>query len=167
MSRFMIGLATCAGLSLYTGVSSADPGGYVPPGGQGGGSLPSWSQIAGPNTLLGAGDLPPGRSPDRFGLHPCIKKFFHVPTSSGPGGGGYGGGRGLGNAANWPAAGYGMGGPAYNPMGYPGPGMMGPGGAGPAGPYAGYPPAMQGTLVFPYNNLIRSPRDYFMVDVNK
>ena len=62
----------------------------------------------------------------------------------------------------------------------PGPGGMpgygpGPGGqqaCGPQGygvspyqPYPQYPPAMQGTLVFPYNNLIRSPRDYFMADV--
>jgi hypothetical protein len=166
MNRILLGLATAAGLSFWAGLASADPGGFAPPGGPGGStSLPSWAQIAGPNTLFGAGDLPPGRAPDRYGLHPCIKKFFHVPTSSGPGG----------NSANWAAAGYGMGGPAYNPMGYPGPNaMMGQGYAGPgcAGPgcagqagYPGYPP--QGTLVFPYNNLIRSPRDYFMVDVNK
>lgn len=166
MNRILFGLATAAGLSLCSGVASADPGGFVPPSPNGGHGLPSWAQIAGPNTLFGAGDLPPGRAPDRYGLHPCIKKFFHVPSSSNMPGAG---------AQNWAAMGYGTGGPAYNPMGYPGPGMMasgmGPGCAGPGcampGAYAGYPPAMQGTLVFPYNNLIRSPRDYFMVDVNK
>jgi hypothetical protein len=172
MNRIMIGLATAAGLSLCANVASADPGGYVPPGGPGGSAgLPSWASIAGPNTLLGSGDLPPGRAPDRYGLHPCLKKFFHIPNASAMGGGGYySGPNPLGNPANWAAAGYGMGGPAYNPMGFPGPGGMGPGGMGPgcAAPYQqGYPPAMQGTLVFPYNNLIRSPRDYFMVDVNK
>jgi hypothetical protein len=41
-----------------------------------------------------------------------------------------------------------------------------PYGAPGCGPYAN-PYAMQGTLAFPYNSLTRSPRDYFMVDVNK
>lgn len=47
--------------------------------------------------------------------------------------------------------GYGQTGPAYNPMGYP------PGAYGPA----------QGTLVFPHHPYTRSPRDFFMLDLNK
>jgi hypothetical protein len=182
MKRIMIGLATAAGLSLYAGVASADPGGYMQPNSGAGASLPSWAQIAGPNTLFGAGDLPPGRPPDKYGLHPCLKRFFHVPTSYGGQLPGYGGPghNPLQNPANWAAGGYGMGGPAYSPYGFP-PGAYGPGsqnGAPPAGCancQAGpnqqyqqpYGPMMQGTLAFPYNSYVRSPRDYFMVDVNK
>jgi hypothetical protein len=143
--------------------------------------LPSMASLAGPNTLFGAGDLPPGRAPDRFGLHPCIKKFFHIPTATGPGGPGYYGPHNpLSDPANWAAAGYGRGGPAYNPNGFPPPGAYGPGGyagagmmgpGGPGGMPGAFPggngPSMQGTLVFPYNNLVRSPRDYFMLDLNK
>lgn len=47
--------------------------------------------------------------------------------------------------------GYGQQGPAYNPNGYP------PGAYGPA----------QGTLVFPNHPFVRSPRDYFMLELNK
>lgn len=158
MKRIILGLAAAVGLCLTGGKASADPGGFVPPGGGAAGNSLSMSQIAGPNTLLGCGDAPLGRAPDRYGLHPSLKKLFHIPTANiGPGGG-----------ANWAAAGYGAGGPAFNPMGYP-PAGCGPGGCPPGygmGPGA-YPPPMQGTLVFPYNNFTRSPRDYFMVDVNK
>ncbi len=86
MKRMLIALAAAAGLSLS--VASADPGGYVPPGGKGAGSFPTMSQMGGPNTLLGAGDLPPGRGPDMYGLHPCIKRFFHIQPGGrcGPGG---------------------------------------------------------------------------------
>jgi hypothetical protein len=196
MKRMMIALATAAGLSLAAGRASADPGGFSPPG-PGNGAMPSWAQIGGPNTLMTAGDAPAERGPDRYGLHPCLKKFFHIPS------GGYAAGSAsqknygknpLQNPANWAAGGYGMGGPAYNPYGPPsvgpgggpmgGPGMMGPGMMGmgqgmppgmgsPYGPYCppgmGAPgnPMMQGTLVFPNQPFIRSPRDYFMVDVNK
>ena len=53
-------------------------------------------------------------------------------------------------------AGFGIGrGPAYNPQGFP-PGAYGPNG-----------PMMQGTLAFPHQPFIRSPRDYFMLDLNK
>jgi hypothetical protein len=68
------------------GPVAADPGGFAPPAGRGGvNGLPV--VIGGPNTLLGAGDLPPGRGPDRYGLHPCLKKFFHIPPGGrcGPG----------------------------------------------------------------------------------
>lgn len=50
----------------------------------------------------------------------------------------------------YPQAGYGQSGPAYNPNGYPG----------------GYAPA-QGTLAFPHQPFVRSPRDFFMLDLNK
>ncbi len=67
--------------------AAADPGGYAPPGGRGSAPGIVLGSQGGPGTLLGLGDLPPGRGPDRFGLHPCLKKFFHIP----PGGyGGYG-----------------------------------------------------------------------------
>ncbi len=178
MKRIIVALAVAAGLNAYMGAASADPGGYCPPGG-GSGNLPTFGQIAGPNTLLGAGDLPPGKMPDRYGLHPCLKKFFHVPTAMGAGSG-YPGGPGcnpLANPANWPAAGYGQGGPAYNPNGFP-PGAYGPGygggfaGGGPGCPpgFPGYGPSnpmMQGTLAFPMNGFTRSPRDYFMMDLNR
>ncbi len=195
MKRILFGLATAASLSLFTGFASADPGGYLQSsGGAPSSPLPTWAQIAGPNTLLGAGDLPPGRAPDKYGLHPCLKKFFHIPQATGPQGPGYGGPghNPLQSPANWAAGGYGMGGPAQSPYGFPPnaygpagqPGGFGPGGqygAGPAGcancqagpyqpqPYAQQPygPMMQGTLAFPYNSFTRSPRDYFMVDVNK
>ena len=141
MKRMMIALAAAAGLSWSAGFASADPGGYVPPGGKGAGAFPTFSQMGGPNTLLGAGDLPPGRGPDMYGLHPCIKKFFHIQPYGrcGPGcaPGGHAGG------AMPPV--YGMGGPAYGPNGQ----------------------MMQGTLVFPHSPYVRSPRDFFMVDVNK
>ena len=168
MKRMLIALAAAAGLSLGSGVASADPGGYLPPG-PGAGGIPSFSQMGGPNTLLGAGDLPPGRGPDYYGLHPCLKRFLHIPAGGkcgpngcGPGGygpGGYGsGGIGhnpLNNPGNWGAAGYGQAGPSYNPQGFP-PGAYGPNG-----------PMMQGTLVFPHAPFVRSPRDYFMMDLNK
>src|SRR5262245_3442220 len=144
MKRIMIVLTLTVGLGLCANVASADPGGYVPPGGPSAGSFPSFAQMGGPNTLLGAGDLPPGRGPDMYGLHPCLKRFFHLPAggrcaSAGCAPGGYGGG------PNWGAAGYGMGGPAY-------------------GANAGM---MQGTLAFPHHPFVRSPRDYFMMDLNK
>jgi hypothetical protein len=204
MKKIVLGLAAVAAVSLSVKPSAADPGGYVPPGAAGGGAMPSWAQVAGPNTLLGAGECPPGRGPDRYGLHPCLKKFFHVPTAAArPGAGGYYGPHNpLQDPANWAAGGYGMGGPALNPNGFPPgaygqmamggqmmpggmqpgmggqmmPGGMPPGMGGPmmpggmpgmAGPYAGGQQMMQGTLVFPYNNLIRSPRDFFMWDANK
>jgi hypothetical protein len=138
MKRMLIALAAAAGLGLSAGVATADPGGYAPPGGPTAGAMPNFGQIGGPNTLLGAGALPPGRGPDMYGLHPCIKKFFHIPSGGrgkhgcGPGGYCYGYG----------GAGYGMGG--YGPNG-----------------------VMQGTLVFPHHTFVRSPRDFFMMDLNK
>ena len=69
-----------------SGRLAADPGGFAPPAGRGlGTGLPVI--MGDPNTLLGAGELPPGRGPDRYGLHPHLKKFFHIPPGGrcGPG----------------------------------------------------------------------------------
>lgn len=65
----------------------ADPGGYAPPAGRPGGATLSVAAFYDPNTLLGSGGLPPGRGPDRYGLHPHLKKFFHIPPGGrcGPG----------------------------------------------------------------------------------
>ncbi len=76
-----------------------------------------------------------------YGWNPGLKKFFHF--------------KGIGRSKHasgpdYAAMGYGMGGPGYMPGGQ---GMGGP--------------MMQGTLVFPNHSFVRSPRDYFMVDVNK
>jgi hypothetical protein len=141
MKRMLIALAVASGLALSASSALADPGGYSPPGGANAGSIPTLAQMGGPNTLLGAGDLPPGRGPDYYGLHPCIKRFFHIPPGGrcgygcAPGGYGHGGGHG----------GYGMGGPGYGPNGG----------------------VMQGTLAFPHHTFVRSPRDFFMLDLNK
>jgi hypothetical protein len=93
-----------------------------------------------------------------YGWHPsiktCIKKLFHHGSCSQCGSGQDGQKNPLANPANWAAGGYGVGGPAYNPYGFP-PGAYGPNG-----------PMMQGTLVFPNHPFVRSPRDYFMYDVN-
>ena len=150
MKRVMFALAV-AGLGLFGVNALADPGGYVPPGSAGATPVP---QVGGPGTLLGAGDLPPGRGPDCYGFHPGIKRFFSFFHHGGGGSGG-GGHNPLRNPANWQAGGYGNGGPAYNPQGFP-PGAYGPNGS-----------MMQGTLVFPHQTFIRSPRDYFMLDLNK
>lgn len=152
MKRMFIALATAAGLSLSVGVASADPGGFAPPAGASNGG--AVMQMGGPGTLLGAGDLPPGRGPDRYGLHPKLKRLFHLGGGSSCNQPDYGKNP-LQNPANWSAGGYGQGGPAYNPQGFP-PGAYGQGG-----------PMMQGTLVFPHQTFVRSPRDFFMLDLNK
>jgi hypothetical protein len=161
MKQMIIAVATVAALSVYAVSSFADPGGFLPP--SGGSNVPSmFGQMGGPGTLIGAGDLPPGRGPDLYGLHPCLKKLFHrggncasnapPPNPKNP----------LQNPANYAPGGYGMGGPAYN-----GPGGFPPTAPGQPNPYGPYGPVMQGTLVFPNQPFIRSPRDYFMVDTNK
>jgi len=123
-----------------TGVR-ADWGG---PGGATAGAAPTlhMPQIGGPNTLLGMGDPYNGVAPDRYGLHPRIKRLFRIgpntPNNVPP-------------SYYYPMMGYNQGGPAYNPNGYP------PGAYGPA----------QGTLVFPNHPFVRSPRDYFMMEPNR
>jgi len=140
-------------LGLFGANALADPGGYIPTG-QGGGG-PAMGPIGGPGTLLGAGDAT-GRAPDRYGWSPSIKRLFHRPPKDCNNGPAMNNGHNpLQNPANWAAGGYGQNGPAYNPQGFP-PGSYGPNG-----------PAMQGTLVFPNSTFTRSPRDYFMLDLNK
>ncbi len=137
MKKMLIAFAAAAGLSVFLGSASADPGGYVPPhpSAAGAGGTP-FGSMGGPGTLLGAGDAS-GRAPDRYGWNPIFKKAFRL-------GGSHGGCGGPG--CGQPAPGYGMGGPGYNPN-------------------AAAP--MQGTLVFPQHSFVRSPRDYFMMDTNK
>ena len=156
MKRFTIALVAAAGLGLFAGTAVADPGGYSPPGGAAAGA--GFGQIGGPNTLIGAGDLPPGRAPDCYGWSPGIKRLFskfrghgHCHDCGGGAGSLYGGKNPLSNPANWGPAGYGVGGPAYNPNGFP----------------PGTNPMMQGTLAFPHQPFVRSPRDFFMLDLNK
>ena len=149
MKRMMI--AAAAALGVFAGSASADPGGYAPPGPAAGGA--SAGPIGAPGTLFGPG-MDSGTAPDRFGFHPLIKKLFHKGGCSSCGGGQDCGKNPLRNPGNWGAGGYGQNGPAYNPGGFP------PGAYGPNVP-------MQGTLVFPHQPFVRSPRDYFMLDLNK
>jgi hypothetical protein len=93
-------------------------------------------------TIGGPGTLigagtPADRPPDCYGWSPCFKKLFSFGKRK--------------QGPDYGSAGYGMGGPAYNPAGYP----------------PGANQMMQGTLVFPHQTFVRSPRDYFMLDLNK
>ena len=135
-------LMAVAALGLAAGAVRADWGG---PGGppQGAGGPPQMPQIGGPNTLLGMGDPYNGVAPDKYGLHPRIKRMFRLGTVREP--------AQVPPSAYYPLMGYNQGGPAYNPNGYP------PGGFGPA----------QGTLAFPNHPFVRSPRDYFMMEPHK
>ena len=131
-------LMAVAALGLAAGAVRADWGGpgAAPSGGGGGaGGMPQLPQIGGPNTLLGMGDPSNGAAPDKYGLHPRIKRLFRMQPAQ----------------PSYQQMGYGQNGPAYNPTGYP------PGSAAPA----------QGTLAFPHHPFVRSPRDFFMLDVNK
>jgi hypothetical protein len=151
MKRYAIAIAAMAALGMTCGRAFADPGGFAPPGPQAAAS--SGMMIGGPGTLIGAGENPAGQAPDCYGWTPSVKRFFHKfkrgcgPTHGGLGGkhGGHGGMGGMGGGPDWAAMGYGLGGPAYNPNG----------------------PMMQGTLVFPHHPFVRSPRDFFMYDLNK
>jgi hypothetical protein len=118
----------------------ADPTGAGLPSGA---PVPQLPQIGGPNTLIGLGDPSNGKTPDKYGLHPRLKRLFRMntPTQSGP----------VPPSYYYPQMGYNQGGPAYNPTGYP---------------TGAYGPA-QGTLAFPNQPFIRSPRDFFMIDTNK
>jgi len=160
MKRIIFSFAAVAALGVCAGRASADPGGYAPPGGAAAGA--GFTQMGGPGTLIGAGENPPGQAPDCYGWTPSVKRFLHKfkggkhCNDCGTGAGSmFGHKNPLSNPANWGPAGYGVGGPAYNPNGFP-PGAYGPNG-----------PMMQGTLVFPHHTFVRSPRDYFMLDVNK
>ena len=135
-------LMAVAALGLAAGAVRADWGGpgAAPAGGGGMAQLP---QMGGPNTLMGLGDPANGAAPDKYGLHPRLKRLFRL---SGPGQPAQ-----VPPSYYYPQMGYGQNGPAYNPTGFP------PGSAAPA----------QGTLAFPHHPFVRSPRDFFMIDVNK
>jgi hypothetical protein len=94
-------------------------------------------QMGAPNTLLGAGQPYNGVAPDPYGLNPRLKRLFRLG--------------GTAKSQYYPKMGYTQSGPAYDPTGYP------PGAYGPA----------QGTLAFPHHPFVRSPRDFFMIDVNR
>ena len=142
MAVAALGLATGAVRADWGGPGGPPPGGPPSASGQGGG--PQMPQIGGPNTLMGMGDPYNGVAPDKYGLHPRIKRMFRLGTHSEP--------AKVPPSYYYPQMGYNQGGPAYNPNGYP------------ANPYAG--PA-QGTLAFPNHPFVRSPRDYFMYEPNK
>ncbi len=116
------------------------PGAPPPPRGQA--SMPQMPQLGGPNTLLGAGGAYAG-TPDPYGLNPRIKRMFRLGTHKEP--------AAVPPSYYYPQMGYNQGGPAYNPTGYPN------------GAYG----QAQGTLVFPHHTFLRSPRDFFMLDLNK
>jgi hypothetical protein len=90
-----------------------------------------------PNTLFAPSEPSNGVAPDPYGLHPRLKKLFRLHGTS--------------PSQYYPQMGYTQTGPAYSPTGYP------------AGAYG---PA-QGTLAFPNHPFVRSPRDFFMLDLNK
>lgn len=140
MKRMLVALAA---LGLVSSAARTDWGGPgAPPPPQGQGPAPNF-QIGGPNTLLGAGGPYNGVAPDCYGMNPRLKKMFRIASHKEP--------AQLPPSYYYPQMGYNQGGPAYNPYGYP---------------YGAYGPA-QGTLVFPHQTFIRSPRDYFMLDLNK
>ena len=107
------------------------------PGGAPAGGAMPAGPIGAPNTLFAPTAPMNGVAPDPYGVHPGIKRLFRLGSTP--------------KSQYYPQMGYTQSGPAYNPTGYP------PGAYGPA----------QGTLVFPHHTFARSPRDFFMLDVNK
>lgn len=139
MKRMLLAVIACG---LAASAARADWGGPGAPPTKGGGpSMPSLPQLAGPNTLLGAGNAYTGNA-DPYGLNPRLKRLFRLSTHKEP--------ATVPPSYYYPQMGYNQGGPAYNPYGYPG----------------GYGQA-QGTLAFPHHTYLRSPRDFFMLDLNK
>lgn len=132
-------LIAVAALGLAVGAARADWGGPPAPGTvkQTGGGGGPIG-VGAPGTLLGPSEPFNGVAPDPYGLHPRIKRLFRL----GPGGS---------KSQYYPQMGYTQSGPAYNPTGYP-PGALGP---------------AQGTLAFPHHPFVRSPRDFFMLDLNR
>lgn len=137
LALFALGLTTSAARTDWGGPGAPPKGGYGQPSG-----APQVPQMGGnPNTLFGQGNAYSG-TPDPYGLNPRLKRMFRLGTHKEP--------ATVPPSYYYPQMGYGQGGPAYNPNGYPG----------------GYGQA-QGTLVFPHHPHIRSPRDFFMLDLNK
>ncbi len=144
MKRLLLAVVA---VGLTTSAARSDWGGPRPPvappqGGQGP-QGPSGPQFGGPNTLIGQGDPYNGVAPDKYGLNPRLRKMFRL-------GGSHSGQPQVPPSYYYPQMGYNQNGPAYNPTGYPN---------------GAYGPA-QGTLAFPHNSFIRSPRDFFMLDIN-
>lgn len=145
-------LFTALAVGLLAGAARSEWGGprapVAPPQGQGpqgqGPQAPQGSQFGGPNTLLGQGDPYNGVAPDKYGMNPRLRKMFRLGSAS------HSGQPQVPPSYYYPQMGYNQNGPAYNPTGYP------------TGAYA---PA-QGTLAFPHNSFVRSPRDFFMLDIN-
>jgi hypothetical protein len=136
MKRMLLAMAA---VGLLAGAVRADWGGPGGPPPTGPAQAPAM-QIGGPNTLIGMGDPYNGVAPDKYGLNPRIKRFFRLSSPGQP--------ATVPPSYYYPQMGYGQNGPAYNPNGYP-PGAYG---------------QPQGTLVFPHQTFVRSPRDYFMYD---
>ena len=144
MKRMLLTLAAAAGLAALVGPAHADPGGFSPPPrSQGGSSGPAFGEFNDPNTLLGAAGAA-GKPTERYGLLPSLRKTFRIGGAGcdKPGCGPQGCGNGTCGRAGCAKC-------AAN-AGY--------------GPMAGYPPVMQGTLAFPMNPYVRSPRDFFMYE---
>ena len=142
MKRMLMALAAVAGLAAAAGSARADWGQSNAPVSPQAGGGPSFTPAGfnAPGTLMGAGAPVPGKSPDRYGLLPALRKPFRAEgscSSCGHGGrtGPVCGPRGSGHLA----------GPGYS-----------------AQPQ--YPPVQQGTLVFPNHTYVRSPRDFFMYE---
>jgi hypothetical protein len=138
MKRRWMTLAAVAGLVAAGGSANADPGGFAPPGG----TLFSspvqavGGEVTDTNTLMGYATAPSTKAPDRYGLLPGLRNLFRVKKSGCADCDGKGGKHKDGCGPS-------------GPVGY--------------GPPA-YPPVMQGTLAFPHNPYVRSPRDYFMYE---
>jgi hypothetical protein len=147
MKRMLWSLAVVA---LAGSVSRADWGGFGPPIPQPGQQpvQPIRGEFAAPNTLTGMAFSHSNKAPDRYGLMPGLRRAFRLDNSGGCSTCGTNGKPGL----------FSNGGGCAN-------GNCGHGGGGyPGYEYPQYPPPMQGTLVFPQHQFIRSPRDFFMYE---
>ena len=143
MKRFMMTFVALATLGVFAGNASAQ---YPPPPSkngllQAGGYAPG--PVASPYAVPVYGIDPASEEPDtsgRYGLHPVLKRLFHI-KDAGCGKDGCGK-EGCAKGGKGHAA----------PVGHPG--------------FAGPPsnPATGGTLAFPQHPYVRSPRDFFMMD---
>jgi hypothetical protein len=168
MKRTVMTLAAVVGMAAAGGTAKSDPGGFAPPPGAHGGYPPppaAGSEFSAPNTLMGLGAPAPGKPQERYGLLPALRKTFRIGGDgcNQPGcGGGHTCKHGLGKG-HCPYGCGGHGGAGHGGGGYGGGGYGGGYGGG-HGAGNGYPPVMQGTLVFPHQTFVRSPRDFFMYE---
>jgi hypothetical protein len=143
MKRFWLSIAALGVLAITAGGASAQ---FPPPNGSGPGLLQAggYGPVAAPYAIPVYGTHQPtpeeAAAGNRYGLHPVLKRLFHIKSESCSGGCGAddcGGGKTkLGHGGH--GGGYGH------------PGHVGPNN-----------PAQGGTLVFPQQPFIRSPRDFF------